>query len=363
MNSGIAELEAAIHQTKSVRRYDVDWLRVLALGLLIVYHVVVSFQPWAVKIFFIQNEEPLEWLWIFMALINIWRIPILFLISGMGVCFAMQRRNWKQLLKDRTIRILIPFVFGFFFICPISAFIAMKNFGYPVSYVPNTGHLWFLANIFLYVLLLLPLLSFLNKRPANRLFDAVKKIIGVRAGLLLFAVPVMLEAMLINPQHFSSYALSEHGFWLGMVCFITGFIFVSLGSNFWRVVERDRKIILLLAVSLYVIRLFAFELEGPHLSTALESMCWMIAALGFGSAYLNKPSDKLVYFSTAVYPIYIVHMPVQYAVSFILFPLALPASVKLLLLLFGTFGGSLMLYEVAIKHLKWIRPLFGLKIS
>jgi hypothetical protein len=34
----------------------------------------------------------------------------------MGVRFAMQRRDWKQLLKDRTIRILIPFIFGFFFI-------------------------------------------------------------------------------------------------------------------------------------------------------------------------------------------------------------------------------------------------------
>ncbi|SVC15058.1 uncharacterized protein METZ01_LOCUS267912, partial [marine metagenome] len=54
-----------------MRRHDVDWLRVLALGLLIVYHVVVSFQPWAHYIFFIQNKQSLEWLWIFMGMINV----------------------------------------------------------------------------------------------------------------------------------------------------------------------------------------------------------------------------------------------------------------------------------------------------
>ena len=32
------------------RRHDVDWLRVCALGLLIVYHAVISFQPSAYMI-------------------------------------------------------------------------------------------------------------------------------------------------------------------------------------------------------------------------------------------------------------------------------------------------------------------------
>ena len=43
-----------------MRRHDVDCLRVIALGLLIFYHAVVAFQPWAKDIFFIQNKETLE---------------------------------------------------------------------------------------------------------------------------------------------------------------------------------------------------------------------------------------------------------------------------------------------------------------
>ena len=61
-----------------MRRYAVDWLRVCALSLLIVYHAAVVFPPWAIKIFFIQNDHTLEGLWGFMSMINVWRIPILF---------------------------------------------------------------------------------------------------------------------------------------------------------------------------------------------------------------------------------------------------------------------------------------------
>ena len=105
------------------RRYDIDWLRVFALGLLIIYHISIVFQPWAYFIYFPQSEKPIESIWLVMGLINIWRIPLLFVISGMGVYLAMRRRNWKELLKDRIIRILLPLIFGSFIIVPIHVYI------------------------------------------------------------------------------------------------------------------------------------------------------------------------------------------------------------------------------------------------
>jgi hypothetical protein len=89
------------------RRYDVDWLSTLALGLLIIHHVVISFQPWTQSIGFPQNDQSQDGLWVIMSMNTIWRIPVMFLISGMGVRFAMQRCGWKRLLKDRTVRILV----------------------------------------------------------------------------------------------------------------------------------------------------------------------------------------------------------------------------------------------------------------
>ena len=345
-----------------MRRHDVDWLRVLALGLLIVYHVVLSFQPWAQYIFFIQNKQSLEGLWILMGLINIWRIPLLFMVSGMGVRFAMERRNWKQLLKDRTVRILIPYVFGLFFICPISVYIAMNYFGKEAQYIPNPGHLWFLANIFFYVLLFLPFLTYLKNRPGNFIFRFLPKIFRLPFGIYFMALPLVLEAWLVNPENYPGYAHTDHGGWLGMVCFLTGFIFISLKDDFWLAVERIKQGALLVAFLLYLVRLFIFSLEGPNVLTAIESISWVLAIFGYASLYLNKPSRKLAYFSKAVYPVYIVYMPLQYFFSYYIIPLSLPAAMKLVLLLVLTFGGSLTLYEFALKRIKWVRPLFGLKL-
>lgn len=83
------------------RRYDIDWLRVIAIGLLLIYHIAIIFQPWAVFIGFIRSNELMEGLWIPMTLLNVWRIPLLFLVSGMGVYFAMRKRNVLQLLLEK----------------------------------------------------------------------------------------------------------------------------------------------------------------------------------------------------------------------------------------------------------------------
>src|SRR3989337_1686885 len=96
----------------SSRRYDIDWLRVIAIGLLLIYHIAIAFQPWGVMIGFIVNKKPWQSLWIPMTMLNVWRIPLLFFVSGMGVYFAIQNRNFKQLLLERAGRILVPFVFG-----------------------------------------------------------------------------------------------------------------------------------------------------------------------------------------------------------------------------------------------------------
>ena len=331
------------------------------MGLLIVYHCLVSFQPWAYMIGFIQNEDSLEKLWILMGVINIWRIPILFMIYGMGVSFAMARRNWRQLLKDRSIRILLPFFFGYFFICPISVYFSLIFYGKEVFFYPNPGHLWFLTNIFLYVLLLLPLLTYLKNRPENFIFRYLSKIFCLPFGIYVMVLPVMLEAWLVNPESYPGYADTPHGFWLGMVCFLTGFLFISLKDVFWQAVKRLKHVALAVAFLLYLVRLFIFWLKGPNILTAFESMSWMLAIFGYGSSFLNKPSRKLSYLSKAVYPVYIVHMPIQYAFSYFIIPTALPAPIKLVFILAATFGGSLALYEYVIKRVKWIRPFFGLK--
>lgn len=356
------ETEETVTAVATKRRYDIDWLRTLALGLLIIYHTTISFQPWASFIGFPQNDETLPALWIFMALINVWRIPILFLISGMGVRFAMERRDWKALLKDRTIRILVPLVFGVFFIVPTFIYFILKYYGQEPQYAPALGHLWFLANIYIYVWILLPVFYYFKKHPDHLVLRGLSALFRKPFMILLVALPVMLEAWLVNPEIYTLYAETAHGFWLGLVCFFLGFLFITLKDVFWTAVSRVRWLALGIAFLLYLLRFLVYQFEGsPNALSALESVCWMLAIVGFAALYLNKPSRYLSYFSGAVYPVYIIHMTVLMALLTIILPLDLPASVKLALTLAGTFGISLLLYEFVLRRIKWIRPLFGMK--
>jgi len=345
------------------RRHDVDWLRTLAIGLLIVFHVLLCFQSWAAATGFPQNDELLDELVPFISMLAVWRIPLLFLISGMGVRFAMERRDWKQLLKDRTLRILVPYVFGIAVLGPL-LLVGLPLLGWDAEYTLSFGHLWFLLNIFLYVVWLLGLCVYLKDSPDNAVFRFLSRVIQWPLGLFVFALPLMAEAWLANPAYFSVYIDHVHGWLMGLICFFTGFIFISLQAVFWPAVAKIRWTALAAAASFYFLRLMVFGLENELTwLTALESMSWMLAALGFGSLHLNRQSQTLAYLSKAVYPVYIVHLPLQFLIAYFLLPLALAAYMKLGLMLVGTFGLSLLLYEYALKRLKWVRPLFGMKLS
>jgi glucan biosynthesis protein C len=344
------------------RRHDVDWVRVLALLLLIIYHCVIAFQPWAQLLLFIQNGESLESLWPLMALINVWRIPILFYISGMGVWFSMQRRDWKQLLAERSKRILLPLVFGFFLVCPISVYIGLTYYDLGGAYAPNLGHLWFLANIFGYVLLLLPVLVLIKRHAHGRFLSRLRKLFAWWPALLILPLPIAFEAWMLVPDTFSMYALTSHGFWMGLILFFLGFACCAVGVPFWKSVQKARHFMFMGALALYLIRLLAFDLEEAWVTlTGVESMLWILAILGFAARHLNRPSAALKYLSAAVYPVYIVHMPWQYALSFFLLPSDLPAVVKLVLLTVGVLALSMLSYEVVLKRLGPLRLAFGMK--
>ena len=346
-----------------MRRHDIDWIRIIALGLLIIYHAVIAFQPWGHLISFIQNEETLEFLWLFMMIFNIWRIPILFMISGMGAFFALRDRNWKVFLRDRSVRILFPYIFGFFFICPITLFLAATFYDKQIGYFPNPGHLWFLGNIYSYVLLLLPLMLYCIKNPDNFIFKIFRILLKFRLGIFSLALITGLEGGLFSPHDYSNYFMNIHGFMLGLICFFLGFILVSMKNDFWPVIKNTRFILLFLASIFCVIRLYfalKIDYEGPKFIIGFESMCWMLAIFGYGSIYLNHQSNALEYLKDAVYPIYILHMPLQSFLSYLIMPTNIPLLLKLNILIIGTLSCSIFLYEI-IKRMNWIRPIFGLK--
>lgn len=344
------------------RRYDIDWLRVIAIGLLLVYHVAIVFQPWGLFIGFMQSREPLDGLWKPMSMLNVWRIPLLFFVSGMGVHFALRKRNVKELILERTQRILIPLVFGALVIVPIHVFIWQRFYKFDLHYAPGRGHLWFLANIFIYVLMFAPLFFALQKHPENRFSKLLTKVSGTPVVLLLMAIPFMLETVIMKPNPYELYAMTWHGFVLGLLAFFLGYCFVLAGDGFWKTLIRYRFVSLAISIILYLIRLFVFDLKSPGFLIAFESMTWMYTIFAFAFKYLNKPGKTLTYLSSGAYPVYILHMVFLYLGAQLILPLSLSGITKFIGILLFSFAGSIAGYEL-IRRVNVLRPLFGLKLN
>ncbi|HCC69976.1 MAG TPA: acyltransferase [Bacteroidales bacterium] len=343
------------------RRYDIDWLRVIAIALLLVYHIGIVFQPWGVFIGFIQNFDPIEGLWIPMSMLNVWRIPLLFFISGMGVCFSMRKRNIKMLLLERSRRILLPFIFGITAIVPIHMLLWKAYYNQDLGYSINQGHLWFLANIFSYVLILAPVFILIKKKKEGKFYRFVNRVYSSPVGLIMIMLVFVAEAIILSPEVYETYSLTFHGWALGLLSFFFGFSFIYAGSSFWQTLDTWRWVCLFMAVALFTVRLSVFDLQAPSYLKAMESNLWIFTVLGFGARYLNRPSPALSYLSKSAYPVYIIHMIFLYLGSYLIIPTYLPAFVKFIIVTSFTFAGCIVFYEFVIRRVKVLRLLFGLK--
>ncbi len=345
----------------SNRRYDIDWIRVIAIGLLLLYHVAIGFQTWGIMIGFITTNKPWGSLWVPMTMLNVWRIPLLFFVSGMGVYFAIRNRTWKQLLLERSGRILLPFVFGIFLIVPVHMYIWQYYYQFDMAYSPHPGHLWFLGNIFVYVVVLLPIFFYLKRNEDGVIAKGIKRMLSTPAGLIPVVATFIAEAWIVNPRPYEMYAMTWHGFFLGLLAFFFGFCFVLAGRAFWEMILKWRWLFFAVAVAFFAVRLVYFQPFTPNYLLAMESNCWIISVFAFGYKYGNRSNKTLRYLSEAAYPVYILHMIVLYIGSWLIFPLDIAAPIQFILLLVFTVIGCLILYELVIRRINIIRLLFGLK--
>lgn len=347
----------------SNRRYDIDWVRVIAIGLLLIYHVAIGFQRWGIMIAFIANDRPWDSLWTPMAMLNIWRIPLLFFVSGMGVYFAIQNRNWKELFRERASRILLPYGVGIFLIVPIHLYLWQNYYHFDIAYNPNPGHLWFLGNIFLYVVILSPVFFYLKNNADGKVVMFIKRLFSTPFGLLLPVAAFIAEAWLVNPMPYELYAMTWHGFFLGLLAFLFGFCFVLSGDGFWNMMMKWRWLFVAGAALLFAYRLNQFQMRVPTYLLVTESELWIFSVLSFAYRYLNRPSKALEYLSQAAYPVYILHMIFLYLGSLLIFKLNIAVPIQFILVLCFTALGCFLTYEFLIRRVNVIRPLFGLKMK
>src|SRR5690349_14432921 len=191
--------------TPTTRYEFLDWLRVIAIFVLLFFHTGMLFVGWG---WHLQNAETIPALQLPMDLAHRLRMPLLFVVAGAGMWFALKRRTGTALVKERTLRLLVPALIGMFLIVPPQVFVERITQGqwsggyldfmihrvfqfkpYPAGDF-SWHHLWFIIYLYVYVLLLLPaLLWWRRASPLTRP--------GVWIHLL--ALPLSLNEALLKP--------------------------------------------------------------------------------------------------------------------------------------------------------------------
>lgn len=368
---------------KTTRRFDLDWLRVGVFVLLIAYHVGMFFVPWG---WHLKNNvlyPELRWPMLFL---NQWRLPILFVISGMGTYYAYSFRSARNYSLERLKRLGIPLVFGMFFIVPPQVYLErVATGGFQGSYLdffPSRAflgvypegnlswhHLWFLPYLLVF--------SLAMAWPFRKIKDSPGKLVswaGNRLrtpwGWLVFLIPLYLWEAFLEPFFPVTHALA--GDWFALMnfgtLFVLGFLLIASGRNFWDNVIRYRRRNLLLGVLSFSGMLAIWQLEDTifiHFTEAAIKVfnywTWIFVLFGYAAAYLNRPGKLLAYCNRAVYPFYILHQTVILLGAYFIRDLPWGFWTKTILLGAGTFAVCLMLYHFVILRTPLIHPVFGLK--
>lgn len=192
------------------RIYYLDWLRIVAFGILILFH---CWQPFSNFDWLIKSESKSIVADILTVFFHTWRLYLIFFISGVGTGIALNSKG-KAFLNDRFLRLIIPFIFGVIVIIPCQYFYQMlqkapdvsfldfmKN--YPGSiinrdlkfdlflWILEIGiHLWYLPSLFIMTLLSLPLLKRINAKGLSEAF--IRKITECPKLVLLLALPIII---------------------------------------------------------------------------------------------------------------------------------------------------------------------------
>ncbi len=334
------------------------------------------FVPWE---YHIKNNEISESLIWPMLFVNQWRLPILFVISGMGTRFALSHRSGKQFIQERFVRLVIPLVFGILFIISPQIYyerLADGQFsGSFISFYPHFfdgiypsgnlswNHLWFLPYLFIYSLILAPLFLLIRNNPNLKFLKLIDSLVNKPLGLLVFAIPLMIVQYTLAPLFPVTRNLfyDWYAFFYYLLLFLYGYLFISVQQSFWLALDKTKYIALIGGLIFFPLNLiFHRTLFGPILDN-LNLICWIVVILGFSARYLNKPSPALKYANRAVYPFYILHQTITLAVAFYIRDLEWSIGLKFIVLSVATFGGSWIIYELLIRRIKFLGFLFGLK--
>ena len=362
------------------RRSDLDWIRVTAFGLLILFHVSLVYAPWD---WHVHSQHSFAWLEQATLATGPWRLTLLFLVSGAALRFMSRKFTPGEVLRARMARLVPPLLFGVLFLVPPQSWLeAVDKGSWTAGLIPwwrsefslagladgvPLNHLWFVQYIGVYSLVAVALMT----RPAwlAKIEAGLEKAL---AGWRILLLPILYFAFarhVVFPWFGQTNQLFAdwYNHATSLAVFLFGFT-IAGREQVWQAFESQRRRALVLALAaLPALMILTALPHGPltdlarHVVFGIDQWATIAAILGFGSKYLRRADGAVLrYLTDAVFPCYLAHQTILVVAVQLTKPLGLPPAVEALWLATVTFGGSLLVYE-AVRRSGPFRPLWGLK--
>jgi len=365
------------------RYYDIDWLRVLGMLAIFLFHNARFFndEDWHIK-----NMTDDFGMTVFVAILNQFIMPLFFILSAYAIFYSLKNRTGKEFMRERVIRLLIPLVFGIFTHIMVQVYIERVShgqftgtfwqfiphyfdgwYGFGGNFAWMGLHLWYLLMLFLFSWLTLPL--FIKWRSEGMFMKQLADTFAKPGMVFLFFIPVVAVEMLVNlfPD---SIGMRSFGGWSPftyLTIFILGYVLVS-DDRYRSAIERQRFVSLTLSLlalfgGFYLVLGMDISTYNPAFSwiRAFNTWAWLLTFLGFASRHLNFNNNFLQYANEAVLPFYILHQSVIVIIGFFIADWNIAVFPKYLFMLIVNFTIIMILYEFVVKRVGVLRYLFGMK--
>lgn len=377
--------------TWSGRRADIDYLRVLALALLIVYHTLLVFNSW--DWWRVKSEHAGQWADYITGALTPWRMSLVFFIGGIAVRFMLERARLGAFIAERASKLLVAFGFAVAVLVPMQRYVRLDEAGAPAEsyldylvhharfavqhfgvWLPDFAHAWFLPYLFLYsaVAALLVKFAATTMRWTQRIVDAAPAWAIVGGVMIWFA---LVEALVLPLNPMSGLLFPDIGAHAKFApMFLLG-VFLGKSRSFSERLLARRHTLWIAAGALLALSLtleWSAHLRYPNAAEAaldwlavrgLYGGAMLFSVVAFAGWTLNRPSRFLTYASDAILPIYLMHQTVLVLIAdFVVFR-GLPLALEAFVLLAATALIPLAIYHVAIRHTPLLRVLFGLRPS
>lgn len=399
------------------RRTELDFLRAFVVAGLVVFHAAVVFATGTS--WFVKDPRPSVGFTVFLLWGSLWGMPLLFVVSGMGMRHALRTRAAGGFVRERLARLLMPFVVGLVVLVPPMFYLErLGQPGFHQSYwqlwsaflnVPaiargllprgswvsggvafDPAHLWFLYVLLVFSIALLPGFVYLRRPRGARLVDRTARLTDRHGGIVLVAaaIPMALVEAVFGPD-------TNTGGWERLAYLfplLYGYLLAS-DRRLEAALGRGRRPALagaLVATAMLVVWAGGLNRSGVDAMTgatpgwsALQGLAgwlWVVAILGFaGSLMARRPGRSpstaawsaakveprwqraARYANQAVLPFYLLHEPVIVAAAWVIVRWRAPIPVKYLALVIVSFASTLLLYDVLVRRFRVSRLLFGMK--